>query len=229
MGGITEVRLGLFDELRERLHTEKKQLERTLHSIDQGLAERLTDSIGELSAYDQHPADLGQETFERSKDLGLRDNTERLLADVNMALELMGKGEYGICQSCGQPIEEQRLRAMPSATMCFACKDEKEGVRDLWIRPIEERVVPFELVAPDTVGFDAEDTWQAVARWGTANTPQDIPGAHDYSDAYINAEENIGVVTPLEAIEGEGLTTTNWDNVYPSPKRRSESELLEEP
>ncbi|NMB45875.1 MAG: conjugal transfer protein TraR [Firmicutes bacterium] len=220
---------GFFDELRERLQTEKDQLEKTLDFINNGLAERLTDSIGELSAYDQHPADLGQETFERSKDLGLRDNTRRLLADVNTALELMDRGEYGICQGCGRPIDEQRLRAIPSTTMCFSCKTAEETVRDEWERPVEERVIPFELTTPDTVGFDAEDTWQAVAQWGTANTPQDVPGAHDYDDAYINADEDIGVVTPLEAIESEGLTTTNWDSVYPSPKQRSNRRILEEP
>lgn len=220
---------GFFDELRERLQQEKKQLEKTLDAIDQGLAERLTDSVGELSAYDQHTADLGQETFERSKDLGLRDNTERLLADINAALELMDSGEYGICRTCGQPIDEQRLRAIPSATMCFECKEAEESVRDPWLRPVEERVIPFELTTPDTVGFDAEDTWQAVARWGTANTPQDIPGAHDYNDTYINADEDIGAVTPLEAIESEGLMATNWDETYPSPKERSGDEILEEP
>ena len=66
---------------------------------------------------------------------------------------------------------------------------------------MEERVIPFDLTVDDNVGFDAEDTWQAVARWGTANTPQDIPGAYDYDDAYINADEDISTVTPLEGIE----------------------------
>lgn len=220
---------GFFDEQRERLQKEKQQLEKTLDSIDQGLGERLTDSVGELSAYDQHTADLGQETFERGKDLGLRDNTWRLLEDINAALELMDRGEYGICQSCGRPIEVQRLRAIPAAIRCFECKQAEESVRDGWPRPIEERVIPFELTTPDTVGFDAEDTWQAVARWGTANTPQDIPGAHDYSDTYINADEDVGAVTPLEAIESEGLLATNWDEIYPSPKKRSSDEMLQEP
>ena len=32
------------------------------------------EAINELSAYDNHPGDLGTETFERAKDLGLKDN-----------------------------------------------------------------------------------------------------------------------------------------------------------
>ena len=220
---------GFFGDLRERLQAEKTELEKTLDSLNDGLRQRLTESVAELSAYDQHTADLGAETFERGKDLGLRDNTEHLLADTNAALELMDRGEYGICQDCGRPIEEDRLRAIPSTTLCFECKDTQESTRDEFHRPVEERVIPFELTEPDTVGFDAEDTWQAVARWGTANTPQDVPGAHDYSDTYINANEDIGVVTPLEALESEGILTTNWDEVYPSPKRRSRGDILEEP
>ncbi|NLJ25871.1 MAG: conjugal transfer protein TraR [Firmicutes bacterium] len=220
---------GFFGDLRERLQAEKTELEKTLDSLNDGLRQRLTESVAELSAYDQHTADLGAETFERGKDLGLRDNTEHLLADTNAALELMDRGEYGICQDCGSPIDDERLRAIPSTTMCFECKNAQESVRDEFRRPIEEKVIPFELTEPDTVGFDAEDTWQAVARWGTANTPQDVPGAHDYSDTYINANEDIGVVTPLEALESEGILTTNWDEVYPSPKRRSRGDILEEP
>ena len=91
---------GFFDELREGLETEKEQLQQIIESIDEGLSQRLTASVGELSSYDQHTADLGAETFERSKDVALRENSRRLLADVEDALELMDSGEYGICQDC---------------------------------------------------------------------------------------------------------------------------------
>ncbi|NLA59048.1 MAG: conjugal transfer protein TraR [Firmicutes bacterium] len=221
---------GLYRELRERLQSEKRELEKTLDSLNSGLQERLTDSIGELSSYDQHTADLGQETFERAKDLALRDNTKRLLEDAEAALELMEKGEYGICQECGQPIDERRLRAVPAASLCYACKTAQEAKRrDDWNRPVEERVIPFDLTWEDNVGFDAEDAWQAVARWGTANSPQDIPGAYDYDDTYINADEDIGTVTPLEGIESDGALTTDWDGIYPRPREKTDGDFLEEP
>mgnify|MGYP002349698394 CR=1 FL=1 len=202
LGGVT-VGKGFFDELREGLETEKEQLQQTIESIDEGLSQRLTASVGELSSYDQHTADLGAETFERSKDVALRENSRRLLADVEDALELMDSGEYGICQDCGQPIDEGRLRAIPSATRCLECKQAEESVRDRWHRPVEELVIPFQLTHPDTVGFDAEDAWQDVARFGTANTPQDIPGAVGYDEVYINADEDIGIAESIEAVENE--------------------------
>ena len=39
--------------------------------IEEG-AESLKESVGERTSYDNHPADLGAETFERAKDLGLK-------------------------------------------------------------------------------------------------------------------------------------------------------------
>lgn len=219
---------GFYRELRQQLQSEKKELEKTLASLNSGLEERLTDSVGELSSYDQHAADLGQETYDRAKDLALRDNTRRLLDDTEAALESMARGEYGICQECGQPIDERRLRAIPSAVLCFACKNAEESRRDDWVRPVEERVIPFDLTLEDNVGFDAEDTWQAVARFGTANTPQDIPGAYDYDDAYINADEDIGTVTPLEGIESDGLLATDWERIYPRPREMTGDDFLEE-
>ena len=220
---------GFYGELRRRLQWEKEELEKTLASLNSGLEERLTDSVGELSAYDQHAADLGQETFDRAKDLGLRDNTQRLLEYTEAALELMDRGEYGICQACGQPIDERRLRAMPAAVLCFACKDAEESTRDDWVRPVEERVIPFELTSEDNVGFDAEDTWQALARWGTANTPQDIPGAVDVDDAYINADDDLGIVTPLEGIESDDRLAADWDEIYPRPREQTGHDFLKEP
>jgi len=221
---------GFFREVREQLKADKKELERTLESLNSGLNERLTDSVGELSAYDQHAADLGQEIFERAKDLALRDNTRRLLADTEAALERMDRGEYGICEGCGKPIDERRLRAVPSARLCFDCKTAQEESRqDEWHRPVEERVISFDLEWEDNVGFDAEDTWQALARWGTANSPQDILGAEDFDDAYINAEEDIGTVTPLEGIESGGSQTADWEAIYPRPREESAGDLHPEP
>jgi hypothetical protein len=118
---------------------------------------------------------------------------------------------------------------MPAAVLCFACKDAEESTRDDWVRPVEERVIPFELTSEDNVGFDAEDTWQALARWGTANTPQDIPGAVDVDDAYINADDDLGIVTPLEGIESDDRLAADWDEIYPRPREQTGHDFLKEP
>jgi len=44
------------------------------------------------------------------------------LQRIEQALERMDLGEYGKCQSCGDPISKERLKALPSATLCVDCK-----------------------------------------------------------------------------------------------------------
>jgi len=58
----------------------------------------LRDSINELSMYDNHPADIGTETFERSKDIGLKDLAQRQIKEINDALGRITEGNYGICE-----------------------------------------------------------------------------------------------------------------------------------
>jgi DnaK suppressor protein len=45
---------------------------------------------------------------------------------MERALERVAAGTYGICESCGQPIPPERLRLMPGATSCVACKQKGE-------------------------------------------------------------------------------------------------------
>ncbi|MHB1199157.1 MAG: TraR/DksA family transcriptional regulator [Polaromonas sp.] len=49
-----------------------------------------------------------------------RDRNE--LADVRAALVRLRDGSYGTCIDCGQPINLQRLVAMPAAARCMPCQ-----------------------------------------------------------------------------------------------------------
>jgi len=43
----------------------------------------------------------------------------RLLADVDLALKRLGNGSFGLCETCHDPIEEDRLRADPLIRFCI--------------------------------------------------------------------------------------------------------------
>lgn len=58
---------------------------------------------------------------------GLDDEAATELNQVNQALGRLEAGDYGICQSCGDPIGEARLVALPYATSCIDCAEEAEG------------------------------------------------------------------------------------------------------
>ncbi|MGI6576206.1 MAG: TraR/DksA C4-type zinc finger protein [bacterium] len=156
---------------RVQLLQEKERLVKQIRSLEKGLKESQGDSIKELSVYDNHPADIGSETFERGKDLGLRDNSRLLLAKVEEALQKLDEGTYGSCENCGQLIPAERLAAVPYTTLCHQCKDtEEKRLRHSTQRPLEEETMnaPFSRTFHDqgeTVGVDGEDSWQAVARF----------------------------------------------------------------
>ncbi|MDD5702788.1 MAG: TraR/DksA C4-type zinc finger protein [Dehalococcoidales bacterium] len=44
------------------------------------------------------------------------------LADIEHALEKIDKGTYSLCDNCGKPIAEARLKAIPQASLCLECK-----------------------------------------------------------------------------------------------------------
>jgi DnaK suppressor protein len=101
--------------IRSALREERERVTRMRRALDEAAADPSTD----LPLADQHPADSGSDTFERSKVLAILDRADRHLADVDRALERLERGEYGFCEACGEPIGTTRLRARPAARLCL--------------------------------------------------------------------------------------------------------------
>jgi DnaK suppressor protein len=76
-----------------------------------------------------HLADDASELFVRERNIALRGNAEELIAQIDAALSRMDAGSYGICARCGKPIAEERLEALPHATLCITCQAEAERER----------------------------------------------------------------------------------------------------
>jgi len=193
---------------KNQLQSLKSRLENQVELLSKRGSEPLKESLGELSGYDNHPADLGAETFERAKDLGLMGNSKALLMKVNHALDRINNGSYGICENCGKPIESERLQALPYTTFCVECKKSEEKEGDHSRRPLEEEVLQFPFGktfndGSDKIGYDGEDAWQDVARYGTSDSPQDIPGAVDYFETYEDGNELRGIVEGTDRILDE--------------------------
>lgn len=53
------------------------------------------------------------------------------LRAIEYALGRIKAGSYGLCQSCGQPIPEERLRAIPETPFCIECQARLEEQRDI--------------------------------------------------------------------------------------------------
>jgi DnaK suppressor protein len=105
-------------EIRKRLEAERRRLAELTGTLSVPNGDSEGEASSELGDYDQHPADMASETFERAKDLSILIGMEAKIADVERALERLEAGTYGICEACGQPIVEARLEAWPAARFC---------------------------------------------------------------------------------------------------------------
>jgi RNA polymerase-binding transcription factor DksA len=76
------------------------------------------DSSAELSHFDQHPADVASDAFEREKEFSILEQVEAELADVGRALDRLDGGSYGRCEACGESIGDERLTAVPATRFC---------------------------------------------------------------------------------------------------------------
>ena len=54
--------------------------------------------------------------------LKLGDQESQMVADIDQALLRIEEGSYGVCTRCGQPIDERRLEAMPTARYDAQCQ-----------------------------------------------------------------------------------------------------------
>jgi RNA polymerase-binding protein DksA len=125
----TEARLKPKDVERfhEQLVEERNRLKLELEEIEARAARALEiEAAGELGEYDDHPADVASETFEREKDLAIAENTAATISKIDNALNKIAKSTYGVCDICNRAIKRARLEAIPYATLCIDCQGRVE-------------------------------------------------------------------------------------------------------
>lgn len=115
--------------IREQLLVEREELkgregELGEESFDSSQAEMM----GEIGLDDDF-ADAGTATFDRERDLSIRNNILDLIEQIDHALRRLDEGTYGQCERCGRPIEAARLKALPHAVLCLDCKRREERAR----------------------------------------------------------------------------------------------------
>jgi RNA polymerase-binding transcription factor DksA len=98
---------------RDRAATEVATLDRDLHALFE--ASRTS------NADDEHDPEGATIAFERAQLTAVRDAARRRLADLDLALQRVADGTYGVCEVCGQAIPADRLSARPAARTCVGC------------------------------------------------------------------------------------------------------------
>lgn len=110
-------------ELKQKLETKKGKLENQLESFAKR-GDKLKDDwetrFPEFNGGQLEEA--ADEVEEYSTMLPIEHALESMLRDINLALEKIEKGKYGICEKCGKKIAKERLMISLEARLCIKCE-----------------------------------------------------------------------------------------------------------
>ena len=107
--------------LRPRLRGDLDQM------TDEALRRTQAESSGNLSNVPLHMADVGTENYDQEFTLGLIENEQATLEQVQSALNRIDAGTFGRCEECHEPIAKPRLQALPYTKHCIQCARKLEN------------------------------------------------------------------------------------------------------
>jgi sigma-B regulation protein RsbU (phosphoserine phosphatase) len=150
--------------------------------------------------------DLKEQILQRKEKLqsalsksGQNESLIKLLHEVDVALEKMNKGTYGLCEACHEPIEEGRLPVDPFVRNCIE-----------HLTPTEQRVLEQDLdLAYEIQNVLLPKQNIAVGGWSTSYIYKPAgPVSGDYLDIVIPEEEDGSFVFLLGDVSGKGVAAS---------------------
>jgi DnaK suppressor protein len=79
--------------------------------------------------FDEESGEGDTLAVERERDLALSAQARASIEQIDLAIAKIEAGTYGKCETCGKPIPEERLEALPHAALCVTCKSGGLGLR----------------------------------------------------------------------------------------------------
>ncbi len=107
------------DEIKVMLLQMRKELLQDVSESMKAESDHLKHDIGDF--YDHASSDRDRELA-----LTLADREREKLTFVDDALKRIENGTYGICESCEEVIDKERLMAMPFTKLCLSCQEDLE-------------------------------------------------------------------------------------------------------
>ena len=107
------------DEIKTMLLQMRKELLQDVSQSMKAESDHLKHDIGDF--YDHASSDRDRELA-----LMLADRERLKLTQVDDALKRLDLGTYGICESCDDEIDKDRLLAMPFTKLCLSCQEDLE-------------------------------------------------------------------------------------------------------
>jgi DnaK suppressor protein len=116
-------------QLRDRLSNRREELVR--------------DAAEEQPSFSLHMADAGTDAFDRDFALSMASSEQSALYEIEQAINRIRNGTYGKCELTGNPIEPERLKAVPWAR--FSAEAEKDLESEGTVK--RPRLAPLENIA----------------------------------------------------------------------------------
>ena len=111
---------------RDRLLDERRRVVDAIDNIHAENPGSLGEETEETTYQDNHLGDIATATFDREMASTLEENSTHVLTEIDAALARIDEGTYGLCLRCGKPIGQERLEALPWATLCIDDKRKEE-------------------------------------------------------------------------------------------------------
>jgi DnaK suppressor protein len=111
-----------LEKFKQRLVAKRKELVSEVRGSNVGSLETNADGIQDI-------ADQASSAYTKEFLLSIGDAERRMLRQVDEALDKIRQDTYGLCESCGEMINERRLEALPFARLCIKCQEKEEEER----------------------------------------------------------------------------------------------------
>jgi len=113
-----------------RISIEKRmeEIAEDMGDIHDGILDNGNDSEGssQEAVFSVHMADAGTDSFEQEKNYILMGRESDYYKNLEVALDRIDDGIFGICKICEELIPEERMLEVPNATKCVGCKEKEK-------------------------------------------------------------------------------------------------------
>lgn len=107
-----------------------KDLENQLTNLERDLLEALQQRLQRARSVSSHDPtefmDMASDSEADELAVRIAESDSAKVNEIEEALRRLREGNYGVCETCGNAISKNRLKARPFATMCIGCKEKQE-------------------------------------------------------------------------------------------------------
>ena len=116
--------------------------------------------------------------------------SDKLLGKICEALKKLNTHKFGICESCGEPISQKRLDAVPWAALCINCK---------------------EMLSPPAIGTSTNHAAVHLNHQPKPRSPERRDNSEQTSvfDRIVDDRRFVGIIYPAQVSELEQDNHTN--------------------